>query len=81
MIASRIVNKNGKNYRVEADPTTAGKYLSLITPPGQYVREPDTQATDPNTGVTTTTPGRMVEFDTEKAALDGGEENVKLGII
>ncbi len=81
MIASRIVKKNGKNYMVEADPTTAGRYLSLITPPGRYVRETDTQTTDPNTGVTTTTPGRVVEFDTEKGALDGGEDNVKLGII
>lgn len=81
MIASRIVKNNGKNYMVEADPTTGGKYLSLITPPARYVREPDTQATDPQTGVTTTKPGRVVEFDTEKGALDGGEDNVKLGIV
>lgn len=81
MIASRIVKKNGKTDMVGAEPTTAGTYPSLITPHGRYVREPDTQTTDPNTGVTTNMPGRVVEFDTDIGALDGGEDNMKLGII
>jgi hypothetical protein len=83
-MASRKVNHGGKDYVIEAVPTTGGKYLIRIDPAdgghGRYMRQPDIQTTD-NSGKTTTTPGPPLEHDTETGALDAGEGNLKAGMI
>jgi hypothetical protein len=84
LMATRKVKHNGKDYVIETEQLPNGKYITRIDPAGgkgRYIRGPDIQTTDPNTGKTTTTPGRPVEFDTEKGALDAGEDNIKKGMI
>jgi hypothetical protein len=78
-MAVRQVHHNGKDYEVVAGLQPNGKYFSVITPPGRAIRQPDKQTTV--NGVTSTTLGRPVEFDTEEAALDAGEDNIKKGMI
>lgn len=82
-MATRKVPDGGEDYEVVAEPHN-GKFITRIDPSGgtgRYIREPDTPVTDPNTGKTTTKQGRRVEFDTEKGALDAGEDNVKKGMV
>jgi hypothetical protein len=83
-MATRRVTHGGKDYVIETDKLSNGKFISRIDPAGgtgSYIRNPDSQTTDPTTGKTTTKQGRPIEFDSEKEGLDAGEDNVKLGIV
>jgi len=75
---------NGNKYNVVAEPLPCGKFITRVDPPGgtgRYIRQPDTEITDPQTLRTIKKQGAPVEFDTEKGALDAGEDNIKLGVI
>ncbi|MDZ7616962.1 MAG: hypothetical protein U1E05_08160 [Patescibacteria group bacterium] len=83
-MATRKVKHDGKDYVIEAEQRPNGKFITRIDPAGgtgRYIRGADIQITDPSTGKTTTKPGPPTEFDSEKGALDAGEDNVKLGMI
>ncbi len=82
-MATRKVTHKASDYVVVAEPLGNGRFITRIDPPsgtGRYIRQPDSQTTDPHTGKTTTRQGVPVEFDTEKGALDAGEDNIKLGM-
>lgn len=83
-MATRKVKHDGNDYVIESEQLPSGKFIARIDPAGgtgRYIRRADIQTTDPSTGKTTTKPGLPTEFDTEKGALDAGEDNIKLGII
>ena len=83
-MATRKVKHNGKDYAIEAEQLPNGRFITRIDPAGgagRYILGADNQTTDPSTGKTTTKPGPRTEFDTEKGALDAGEDNIKRGMI
>jgi hypothetical protein len=83
-MATRKVTHGGKDYVVKTDQLPNGKFNARIDPAGgtgRYIRGADIQTTDPTTGKTTTKQGPPIEFDTEKGALDAGEDNIKLVMI
>ena len=59
-MAMRKVTHNGKDYEVVSERLPNGKFITRIDRSGgtgRYIRQPDTQTTDPNTGKTTTKQG------------------------
>jgi hypothetical protein len=83
-MATRRVSHGGKDYVVEAEPMPNSKFITRINPTGgtgRHIRGADIQTTDPATGKTMSKPWPPVEFDTEKGALDAGEDNFKLDMV
>jgi hypothetical protein len=80
----REVGHNGQDYEVVAEELANGKYITRIDSVGvvgRYIRQPDIQTPDPMTGRTITKQGPPLEFDTEEASLNAGEEKIRLGMI
>ena len=83
-MATGRFHHNGNDYIVTAESLPNGKFITRIDPLpgiGWYIREPDVQMPDPQTGKTITMQGKPLMFDTEKGALDAGEANIKMGMI
>lgn len=76
----RKVSHNGKDFGVVVEQLRKKRYITRIdfdNSIGHYLREPDFEMKDPESGETTTKQGQLVEFDSEKEAFAAGEDRIK----